>query len=93
MYYMGIIDILERWRVKKQSEHYFKAICRCLWRDRMLMSAVHHKPYAERFIRSMAFHLGIALEHVDISSPNPVVLAAEQPGDWETMYHLNKELM
>jgi len=78
---MGIIDILETWRVKKQAEHWTKVICQCLCygRQRMEISAIAPIPYANRFVKAMARHLGVALAcDPDMTDICPLKFAGER---------------
>lgn len=51
IYYMGLIDILQRYNLTKKLEHCVKAYVLCL--DAHGISAVSVNEYAERFIRAM----------------------------------------
>ncbi|KAI9486179.1 MAG: hypothetical protein EXX96DRAFT_474935 [Benjaminiella poitrasii] len=56
LYYMGIIDILTPYDLKKKSEHFFKSMAQ----DKNEISAVKPKTYGNRF---MTFVATKALEH------------------------------
>ncbi|OQR83980.1 phosphatidylinositol 4-phosphate 5-kinase D3 (PIPK-D3/GPCR-PIPK) [Achlya hypogyna] len=45
--YLGIIDILTPWSIRKQLEHWFRVYCQC--KDRYGISCVDPKQYATRF--------------------------------------------
>ncbi|KAG2372711.1 hypothetical protein C9374_013612 [Naegleria lovaniensis] len=49
LYYIGIIDILTEWTFKKESEHHLKSITS----KSDTISAIHPKPYSERFFKFM----------------------------------------
>lgn len=56
LYYMGIIDILTPYDIKKKSEHFFKS----LTQDKHEISAVKPKVYGNRFMEFIATK---ALQH------------------------------
>jgi len=47
-YYVGMIDVLQRWNLKKKSEHFFKTLVLC-W-DKEGISAVNPQKYCKRFV-------------------------------------------
>ena len=51
IYYIGIIDILQRYDFSKKMEHFFKANMRCM--DAHGISAVNVQDYASRFLNAM----------------------------------------
>ncbi|ETO21262.1 G-protein-coupled receptor family protein, partial [Reticulomyxa filosa] len=56
IYFVGIIDMLQKWNTEKKVESLFKAYCRC--KDKNGISAVDPKFYRKRFLRKM-FMIGI----------------------------------
>ena len=68
-YYLGIIDILQRWTWWKRLEYWFKVIFLCRYRVRNKMSCLQPRLYAKRFIRMMAHRvLGVWIaDHIDLS--------------------------
>ena len=46
IYYIGIIDILQKYNTKKKTEHFFKGFSN----DRSQISAVNANDYADRFM-------------------------------------------
>jgi len=57
IYYLGIIDTLEHWRLIKKAEHWSKRIFKCY--NKNMMSAVPPKEYCKRFILMVAHRLMI----------------------------------
>ena len=51
IYYVGIIDVLQRYDFSKKMEHFFKANVRCM--DAHGISAVSVQEYATRFLQAM----------------------------------------
>ena len=49
LYHLGIIDYLQDFNINKKGENYFKGMID----DATQISAVHPKPYAERFYKFM----------------------------------------
>lgn len=59
--FIGIVDILQTWSLKKRIEHFLKVIFLC--RDQHGVSAVPPVQYADRFQRKIITHFKV--EHVD----------------------------
>ena len=49
IYYLGIVDILQRWTWSKFFERWAKIMLRCLWSDRDALSACPPDTYRRRF--------------------------------------------
>jgi len=59
IYYMGLIDTLQRWTWGKRLELFFKTYCQL--KNKFGISAQPPVPYAQRFILMMRQHLNVSL--------------------------------
>ena len=66
IYYLGIIDILQRWNAAKRIERVFKVHFRCMNKDGI--SCVEPRYYRQRFLRKME-RIGIRPLRDDLKQP------------------------
>jgi len=60
-YYMGLIDILQQWNMRKRLERFAKIAFKGRWAKhvRQGMSAIEPHAYRERFLAAVGFQLGL----------------------------------
>ena len=71
LYHLGIIDYLQDFNLSKQGENKFKGLIS----DPTMISAVHPKPYAERFFKFMQESV---VRNQRVSCPNAKELNIEE---------------
>ena len=68
-YYLGVIDMLQKWNFKKRLERWTKIILKGRWAEgvRNGMSAVEPESYRRRFLAGMSHQLGLSSHEVGTS--------------------------
>lgn len=63
-YYLGVVDMLQKWNLSKRAERWSKIILKGRWAEgsRNGMSAVDPETYRRRFLAGMAYQLGLSAE-------------------------------
>ena len=61
-YYLGVIDMLQKWNLNKRVERWAKIILKGRWAEgvRNGMSAIEPETYRRRFLAGMSYQLGLA---------------------------------